>query len=1005
MATEASEAGPALSLEAIQERVRRYWESTGVPGRVLAGSPDGPEFRFTEGPPTANGVPHVGHLIARALKDVHLRYRRMRGDRIVSAMAGWDCHGLPVELEVEKRLGLHTKQEIESYGVERFCQACRAGTLEVAGVWEEMSQRLGYWLDYAHPYYTMSPPYIESVWWSLKRLFEEERLEKGHYVLPYCPRCETPLSSHEVAQGYRETTDPSLTVRVALSASPPGGRYLLVWTTTPWTLPSNLLIAAHPDLAYVGIRGPEGEELLLAEPALLRYRPEGAEIVHRYNARELEGLAYEPLFPFAGPGEGRYRIVLDRMVEASEGTGFVHIAPSFGPEDQRIGDREGVGRFDPLDGRGVFTERVPLVAGASFKAADPLLVADLADRHLVERSETLRHTYPYCWRCSHALLYRAIDCWFVRTHRFVGPLVEGNRSVTWVPAHLRDGRFGNFLDEAKDWALSRNRYWGTPLPIWLCRAGHATCVGSFAELAERSGAPLPVPFDPHRVTVDRIRIACATCGAEAVREPYTIDGWYDSGAAPFAQYHYPFEPGPFRPEAPLDFVAEGLDQTRGWFYTLHVLSTALFHRPAYRVAIATGLVLDDSGQKMSKSRGRAVEPMSLLERLGGDTVRWGFFLSDYTEAIRFQEASFRQAANRTVGTLLHAAAFYRENASADRLGPTEGVPTPTALLDRWLLSRLDGTREAVGTSLDHFDPRRGALALRSLVDDLSTWYLRRSRPRFWSDDDPADRRSANATLSFTLLTLAKLAAPFVPFAAEELYQEIRETAFRSADDSVHLSAWPGALHRSDPALEASMEALRGAVEIGRELRQRAQVKSRIPLPTFVLVEASPSSPLGAEGERLLAEELNVREVRRCRPEEVEAFDREAFVLREDEGHRPVALLSRHPTPALAIEGLVREALRRLQALRKELGLSYLDRIRIVLWAEGAVAEALAPARERIASELLADAVELRPGPPPVPAEATHSWELEGSILYASVVRSSGAPTRSSTTSPPGDRSQ
>ena len=494
---------------AVQTRVLAYWEATGVPRSVLAGRPDGPTFRFTEGPPTANGAPHLGHLLSRILKDVELRYRRMRGMRIVSPMAGWDCHGLPVELEIEKRHGLKSKKEIEAYGVERFCEECRTGTLEVASVWQEMSRQLGYWLDYEHAYRTMDPPYVESVWWSLKTLYDRGLLEKGHYVLPYCPRCETPLSSHEVAQGYHETTDPSLTVRFPLEGPPGEHRVLLVWTTTPWTLPANLLVAARADLEYSVVRTNSGEEVVLASAAVPRYFPNGANVVERLPGTALAGRTYRPPFDTPGPGPGRFRIVLDSFVTTEEGTGLVHIAPSFGPDDLRVGAREKVGVFDPLDNRGVFTDAVPLVRGKSFKVADPILLKDLERRGRLFRVGSVRHTYPFCWRCDSALLYRAIDSWFVRTSRATDRLVRHNATVRWVPEYLRDGRFGNFLTEAKDWALSRNRYWGTPLPIWVCPAGHPTCVGSFAELADRLGAPLPTPFDPHRVTVDGLVLRCA----------------------------------------------------------------------------------------------------------------------------------------------------------------------------------------------------------------------------------------------------------------------------------------------------------------------------------------------------------------------------------------------------------------------------------------------------------------------------------------------------------------
>ncbi|MFY9717308.1 MAG: isoleucine--tRNA ligase [Thermoplasmata archaeon] len=970
----------------VVKQVLEYWERTGVPARLMYGRPDGPIFRFTEGPPTANGAPHLGHLESRTLKDVQLRYRRMRGAHIVSAMAGWDCHGLPVELEIERRHGFKSKKEIEAFGVEKFCDECRAGTLEVAAVWREMSRRLGYWLDYDGAYRTMDPPYIESVWWSLKTLFDRGLLEKGHYVLPYCPRCETTLSSHEVAQGYRDTTDPSVTVRFPLASGAGPRRDLLVWTTTPWTLPSNLLVAARASVEYSVVREPDGNELLLASAALPRYFPKGAEVVARLTGRELEGQEYRPPFDTPGPGAGRYRVVLDDFVTTEEGTGFVHIAPSFGPDDQRIGAREKVGVFDPLDGRGHFTERVPLVRGKHFKAADPLLSADLAGRGLLFRADTLRHTYPFCWRCDSALLYRAIDSWFVRTSRFTAGLVRANAGVTWVPEYLRDGRFGNFLTEAKDWALSRSRYWGTPLPIWLCSAGHATCVGSLAELAERQGAPLPVPFDPHRLSVDRIRFPCPTCGAEARREPYTIDVWYDSGCAPFAQFHYPFEPGPFDPASPLDYVAEGIDQTRGWYYTLLVLSVALFDRAAYRTCLTTDFVLDDSGRKMSKSKGNALEPMSLLERLGGDAARWAFLSADFTVGLRLSDVGVQKTAARTLGTLRHAVTFYLENARSDQLAPVVDRPSPTAVLDRWLLSRLEGTRGTVTASLESFDPRPAAVAVRSFVDDLSTWYLRRSRPRFWGETTPSDRREAHATLSYALLGLARTIAPLVPFTAEWIHQEVGEHGFSDPAGSVHGTDWPGELATHDPALEAAMEALRSEVEAGRELRQRAGVRARTPLPALVVFgdAGAPATFLGEEGTMLLAEELNVRKVVRVPIFTRGDYPDEEWVVREETGSAQMAL-SRRPTEELLEEGLVREVGRRLQQRRKELGLRYEESIRIELAATGPLRDALARRREALARELLADPLDLVDGPL-APGPEVQRWELDGVTFEARVVR-------------------
>jgi isoleucyl-tRNA synthetase len=972
----------APSLPEVQRRIRAYWEKAGVPQAARDGPLGGPIYRFTEGPPTANGLPHIGHVVGRTLKDTYLRFRRMRGFRIVTPMAGWDCHGLPVELEIEKRHGIKSKQEIEAFGVEKFCEECRSSALETIAAWREMSDRLGYWLDYDHAYYTMAPTFIESVWWSLRQLFDRGLLEKGHYVLPYCPRCETSLSSHEVAQGYKEATDPSVTVRFRLDGSPDAvPSYLLVWTTTPWTLPANLLIAARADLPYVAIRNDDGSEYLMAEAAKARYFPD-APVRRTFPGKELEGLSYVPLFPFAGPGANRYRVVLDDMVTAADGTGFVHVAPSFGPDDERVGRRERVGMFDPLDSRGHFLASVPPVQGKLFKTADKILIALLDESGALVRNETLRHTYPFCWRCDHALLYRAIDSWFVRTSRFNAELVANNATVDWHPAHLRDGRFGNFLTEAKDWALSRQRFWGTPLPIWVCEAGHATCVGSFAELAERSGAALPAGFDPHRVTVDRITLACSTCAAPARREPYTIDGWYDSGSAPFAQYHYPFEPGPFDPTAANDLVAEGIDQTRGWFYTLLVIATALYHRPAYKVAVSNGHVMDATGRKMSKSKGNALDPMELLGTYGGDAVRWSFLVTDHTDSLVASEATIRTTSARTLGTLMNVVEFYRQNARLDGVPVPAEAPAPRNVLDRWLLSRLDGLIASVSEQLETYEAQAAALALRGFVDDLSTWYLRRSRPRFWSEEMTEEKRTASETLGFALATLARLMAPMTPYIAEYVAGEVGRTGFDRAETSVHTATWPDPLHRRHVDIEDAMASLRKIVEVGRELRQRAGVKSRIPLEEIVLVGAAgdPLTALGTDGEVLLREELNVRSVRRVASASAEEFPLEAWVLRDDAG-LPAVALKKQLTPELVAEGYVREVLRRLQNRRKELKLRYADRVRLHLYASGDLYRALHAAKDRLRKDLQAEVFDLIDGPAPEIAAYQH-WELDGSTFAA-----------------------
>jgi isoleucyl-tRNA synthetase len=980
------ETGAAPTPAEVQRRVLDYWDRTDVPGRALPGRANGPVFRFTEGPPGVNGPPHLGHVEPRVLKDVQLRYRRMRGDSIVSSMAGWDCHGLPVEIAIEKRHGIKSVKEIELFGIDKFCDECREAALTYASTWREMSRRQGYWLDYDHAYRTMDAPYIESVWWALRTLFDRGLLEKGHYVLPYCPRCETTLSSHEVAQGYQETTDPSVTVRFPLEGAGSPRRDLLVWTTTPWTLPSNLLVAARADLEYSVVRGADGNEVVLASAAVPRYFPGGADEVERFVGRELEGRRYRPPFDTPGAGEGRYRVVLDDFVTAEDGTGFVHVAPSFGPDDYRIGAREQVGVYDPLDSRGHFGDALPLVRGKLFKAADPLLVQDLAERGLLFRSDSLRHTYPFCWRCDHALLYRAIDSWFVRTSRVTESLVRLNATTTWIPPYLRDGRFGNFLAEAKDWALSRSRFWGTPLPVWVCPAGHPTCIGSFAELADRSGAPLPQPFDPHRVTVDRIVVHCRTCGQPARREPYTIDVWFDSGAAPFAQFHYPFEPGPFDPAAPLDFVCEAIDQTRGWYYTLLVIAVTLFDRPAFRANLTCEFLLEESGRKMSKSKGKVLEPLELLDRFGGDAIRWLFLSQDFTSPVRVGEGTLEKAGHRTLGALRNVVAFHLENARADRLPPVVDRPRQSSVLDRWLLSRLEGTRSTVQDALDGFDPRPAADAVRGFVDDLSTWYLRRSRPRFWLSGEHPERQAAHATLSYALDGLARVAAPLVPFTAEWMHQEVTDAGFAVPERSVHLAGWPEQLAPRDAALDVAMQELRALVEVGRELRQRARVRSRIPLTELVLFgEASPDlAALGPEGDDLLADELNVKRVVRVPVTSRAAYPDDAWAVREEQG-RPVAALPLRPTPELLEEGLAREVARRLQQSRKELGLRYLEKVAITVSASGPLRAAVEARRAALADDLLATPLEVTDAPLPDGPDVRR-FEVDGVGFSARFVR-------------------
>jgi isoleucyl-tRNA synthetase len=972
-------------LVAVEERVNAFWARDHIADQALSLNPTGEAFRFTEGPPTANGKPHMGHFLTRAIKDCVLRYKRMRGYRIVTSMAGWDCHGLPVELEVEKAHGWRSKKEIEAYGLANFARECRTSVRTYESLWREMSERVGYWLDYSHAYFTMDNRYIESVWWSLKQLYDHGYLEKGSYIVPYCPRCETPEAAHEVAQGYREADDPSVTIRLKLTGAPSGTppRYLLVWTTTPWTLPSNLALAIDPALRYVVFAGEEGSEYVMAESAFDRYYPEAAarpKVDRVLEGKELLGLTYEPPFPEVTPkGEGRHKVYPAAFVTAEDGTGIVHIAPSFGADDFALGEEHHLGFFDPLDSSGRFTKAVPLVEGKSFKGADPILSKDLRERSVLWKEERLLHTYPFCYRCGHALIYRALETWFIRTHLATEKLMANNGTVLWVPSHIKNGRFGNFVAEGKDWALSRNRYWGTPLPIWNCPRGHAFAVGAFEELARLAGQPLPADFDAHKPFVDELVLRCPEHGERLLREPYVIDCWYDSGSAPFAQYHHPFEKDPrFDPAQPLDFVAEGLDQTRGWFYSLLVNATLLFDRPAYKSLIVNGMVLDEKGQKQSKSKGNVSDPMVLMATLGADPGRMAMYLGPYTEPMRFSDHIVKTTGAHMLSTLVNVAEFYRENREADQYVFSGEIPHPEGILDRWLLSRLQALSETVSTSLDALDLHTAAASVDRFVEELSTWYLRRSRQRFWNEVQSPDREAAYATLSFTLETLARIVAPLAPHVAEHVYQTATGSDYREGAGSVHLEPWPALVGLRNPPLDEAMHKVLEVVEAGRNLRMKVSVKQRIPLAELVVAgfSAEDRQILGDSLRELLEGELNLKNVTLLSKEEfaVRTFPEAEWAVLATDQQFTVAL-SRNPSRALVLEGLSREMVRRIQTVRKEMKLRYTDQVSARLYLGPNLLEALAVYRERIEKECQIVSLEAKEGPAEGPG--LHEWDDVG----------------------------
>ncbi len=982
---------PAANLlVTVDQRVNDFWRRERVPERALGLHPKGIPFRFTEGPPTANGKPHMGHLLTRALKDCVLRYKRMQGHRIITSMAGWDCHGLPVELEVEKAQGFRSKKDIERFGLAKFAEACRSSVMIYEALWREMSELVGYWLDYSHAYFTMDTRYIESVWWSLKQLHQKGYLEKGRYIVPYCPRCETPEAAHEVAQGYREVDDPSVTIALRIQSRDDGAppRSILVWTTTPWTLPANLALAVNPAMRYVVFAGEDGRELIMEESALTRYFPDPA---HRPKVQavlgggDLVGLSYTPPFPEVTPaGEGRHRIYPASFVSAEDGTGIVHIAPSFGADDFALGTEHKLGFFDPLDPSGHFTFEVPLVQGKSFKTADPILLKILSERGIVWREERIKHTYPFCYRCGHPLIYRALETWFIRTHRVTERLMAHNATVNWLPAHLKQGRFGNFVAEGKDWALSRNRYWGTPLPVWNCPRGHAIAVGGFAELAQLHGGDLPPGFDPHKPFVDALETRCPEHGEPLVREPYVIDCWYDSGSAPFAQYHYPFEPHTdFDPAAPLDFISEGLDQTRGWFYSLLVNATLLFDRPAYRNLIVNGMVLDERGQKQSKSKGNVTDPVEMMRALGADGPRMAMYLGPYTEPMRFSEHYVRTTGTHLLSTLVNVAEFYRENRVADHYAYSPEVPHPHGVLDRWLLSRLQSLNEAVTHALDALDLHTAATSVERFVEDLSTWYLRRSRHRFWDETPSTDRTEGYATLSFTLATLSRILAPLAPHVAEQVYQTATGAEFAGGSPSVHLEPWPSLSGLKDPVLEGAMHRVMDLVEAGRNLRMRISVKSRIPLPEVVAAGLNPEERqvLGDALPDLVQGELNVKRLTMLSREEfaVRTFPEENWVVLAADEQLLVAL-TRAPTRELLLEGLSREMIRRIQTVRKERRLRYTDRVSVRLFLGPTLREALEQFRERIERECQIASLIIEPQP--LRGEGVYAWDDVGGDVMA-----------------------
>jgi isoleucyl-tRNA synthetase len=861
-----------VDFPALDARTLKFWKDHGIVEKSLEGRDDAPIFVFYEGPPTGNGRPGAHHVISRIFKDLFPRYKTMRGYR-VPRKAGWDTHGLPVELEVERRLGIDGKEQIEAYGVAEFNQLCKESVTTYLEEWERFTERIGFWVDMDDAYYTFTNEYIESVWWLLRQIWDKDLLYQGFKVVPYCPRCGTAISSHEVAQGYKDVTEDSIYVRFPLTpeaaeqvAGEPGTPVsLAVWTTTPWTLISNVAAAVRADVTYA-LAESRGERFVLARDLVEKVLGKKAEVLRELPGAELLGLDYEPLFDFMEPGKRAHFVVGDDYVTTTDGTGVVHIAPAFGEADMRVGTDNDLPVVNAVDTEGKFVADVTPWAGVFVKDADPAITADLKDRGLLLGVEPYEHSYPFCWRCDTALLYYSKATWYIRTTAIKDQLIKANDDVVWHPEHIKTGRFGEWLAGNVDWALSRDRYWGTPLPIWTCADGHVHCVGSVAELGEMAAGPVPEDLELHRPYVDDVVLTCPDCGGEMRRADEVIDAWFDSGAMPFAEWHYPFEnEDVFRERFPADFIAEAIDQTRGWFYSLLAIATLIEGRSSYKRVLCLGHILDGEGQKMSKSKGNVVRPDDILDHQGADAFRWFMFSSQQPwSPRRFSAEMVDEVVRKFLLTLWNTYSFFTLYANIDRFDPTaqESPVEERPLIDRWLVGELDALVRDVTAGLEAYDATGTSRAIQQFVDDLSNWYVRRSRRRFWKSESDADKLAAYHTLYEALVTVTKLLAPFTPFVAEELYQNLVRSVDASAPESVHLCAWPVADEAAiDAGVSFDMAAARRVVEMGRAARNAAAVKTRQPLAEVVLL--LPEAERGSV-ERLrevVLDELNVKDLR------------------------------------------------------------------------------------------------------------------------------------------------
>ena len=997
-----------------EKQVEKFWEDNQIFEKSMKVREGNPSYVFYDGPPTANGKPHIGHVETRVIKDMIPRYRTMKGYQ-VPRKAGWDTHGLPVELEVEKKLGLDGKDQIEKYGVEPFIEQCKESVWKYEGMWEDFSHTVGFWADMKNPYVTYHNDYIESEWWALKEIWKKGLLYEGHKIVPYCPRCGTPLSSHEVAQGYKDVKERSAVVRFKVKGE---DAYILAWTTTPWTLPSNVALCVNPDEDYVKVTS-KGYTYYMAAALVDTVLGEGAEVLEHYQGKDLEFKEYEPLFPYAEKRIGNkkaYYVVCDTYVTLTDGTGVVHIAPAFGEDDSKVGHRYDLPFVQLVNEKGEMTEETPW-AGTFCKKADMAVLQALEDKDLLFDAPLFEHSYPHCWRCDTPLIYYARETWFIRMTAVKEDLIRNNNTINWIPESIGKGRFGDWLENVQDWGLSRNRYWGTPLPVWQCECGHQDCIGSIEELKEKADN-CPDDIELHRPYIDAVTIKCPKCGKEMHRVPEVIDCWFDSGSMPFAQHHYPFEnKETFEKQFPAQFISEAVDQTRGWFYSLLAISTLLFNKAPYENVIVLGLVQDENGQKMSTSTGNAVDPFDALQTYGADAIRWYFYTSSAPWLpSRFAGKTVVEGQRKFMGTLWNTYAFFVLYANIDNFDATKYSLEydKLAVMDKWLLSRLESTVKAVDDNLANYRIPEAAKALQSFVDDMSNWYVRRSRERFWAKGMEQDKINAYMTLYTALVTVAKAAAPMIPFMTEDIYQNLVKSIDASAPESIHLCDFPE-VHENwiDPKMEEDMADLLEIVVMGRAARNTANIKNRQPIGTMYVKSEFQLSEFYKE---IIEDELNVKEVvfkddiadfisysfkpqmRTVGPKYGKLLNKIKTVLSELDGNKAMAelkstgelkldidgqeivlleedllidmaqmegyvsesdhtitvVLDTNLTPELIEEGFVRELVSKIQTMRKEAGFEVMDKIRVYAKDNDKIVDIMKNHGDEIKSEVLAE---------------------------------------------------